>query len=200
MIDDWAIRLLPVDSDGSCFYSSIAIALNESMQIWGKNKKVKRILRNHWYRFLELGLESPDNFTPKFVRYITSTQIDQDDLEACNNIAIADNNAQFDSIPELADHVLNTNCWIDTVTFGAFLKSLGCSIAVVVIDHEIKEPLCVLEELTHNKDFYICLWLQDYHYQPIQLVYKGEDLQLCVSRESILAFMNDCYPTHARKF
>lgn len=200
MIDDWAIRLLPVDADGSCFYSSIAIALNESIQIWGKNKKVKRILRNHWHRFLDLGLESPDNFTPKFVRYITSTHIDQDDLEAYNNIAIADGKAQFDTITELAAYVLNTNCWIDTVTFGAFLKSLGCSVAVVVIDHEVKIPLCVLEELTRNKDFYICLWLQDYHYQPIQLVCKGKDLKLCVSRESILAFMNDCYPTHAHRF
>lgn len=67
---------------------------------------------------------------------------------------------------------------------------------LVVIDHEIKEPPCVLHELSHNKDFYICLWLQDYHYQPIQLVHQGEDLQLCVTRESILAFMGDCYPKH----
>lgn len=200
MIEDWSIRLLPVDADGSCFFSSIAIALNESMQSWGGNKKIKNMLRDHWHRFLELGLESPDNFTPTFVRYITSISIDQDDLEAYNNIASADNKKQFDSIPEMAAHVLSTNCWIDTVTFGAFLKSLECSIAVVVIDHEIKEPLCVLHELAHNKDFYICLWLQDYHYQPIQLVHQGEDLQLCVTRESILAFMGDCYPKHRRMF
>lgn len=158
MIEDWAIRLLPVDADGSCFYSSIAIALNESMQSWGKHKKIKGMLRNHWHRFLEVGVESSDNFTPKFVRYITSTSIDQDDLEAYNSIASADNKEHFDSILKLAAHVLNTNCWIDTVTFGAFLKSLGCSIAVVVIDHEIKEPLCVLDELTQNKDVVpICL-------------------------------------------
>lgn len=116
------------------------------------------MLRNHWHRVLELGVESPEIFTPQFVRYITSTSIDQDGLEAFNSIVSADNKEHFDSIPKLAAHVLNTNCWIDTVTFGAFLKSLGCSTAVVVIDHEIKEPLCVLDELTQNKDVVpICL-------------------------------------------
>lgn len=200
MIEDWAIRLLPVDADGSCFFSSIAIALNESMQSWGKNKKITKILRKHWYSFLELGLESPDNFTSKFVRYITSISIDQDDLETYNNIASADNKGKFDSVTKLAEHVLHTNCWVDTVTFGAFLKSLDCSVAVVVIDHDIKEPLCVFDEVTQNKDFYICLWLQDYHYEPIQLVYKEQDLPLCVSRESILAFMGDCYPKQIHKY
>jgi len=200
MMEDWAVRLLPVDADGSCFFSSIAIALNESMHSWGKNKKITKILRDHWYSFLELGLESPDNFTSKFVRYITSTSIDQDDLEAHNNIASADDKRKFDSVTKLAEHVLHTNCWVDTVTFGAFLKSLDCSVAVVVIDHDIKEPLCVFDEVVQNKDFYICLWLQDYHYEPIQLVYKERDLPLCVSRESILAFMGDCYPKHLSKY
>lgn len=100
----------------------------------------------------------------------------------------------------MAEHVLQSNCWIDTVTFGAFLKSLDGAIAVVVIDHEIKQPLHVFDELTHNKDFYICLWLEDEHYQPIQLVHKGQDLGFCLSRESIQVFMRDCYPNHKNKF
>ena len=199
MIEDWAIRLLPIEADGSCFFSSIAIALNESLHVWGNNKRIRKILRNYWYSFLESGLESPDNFTPLFVRYITSISIDKDDLDAYNNIAGADNKKKFDSVPEMAKHVLETSCWVDTVTFGAFLKSLDCRIAVVVIDYCIKEPLSVLEELTKNKDLYICLWLQDEHYQPIQLVYQGRDLPLCVSRECMRDFMGDCYPKHLHK-
>lgn len=200
MIEDWAIRLLPVDADGSCFYSSIAIALNESMHSWGKNKHIKNLLRNHWHSFLKMGIESPDNFTPTFVRYITSVSIDKDDLEAYNDIASADKKTKFESVAGMAEHVLHTNCWVDTVTFGAFLKSLDCRIAVVVIDHSIKEPLSVFDELTKNKDFYICLWLQDDHYQPIQLVHQGEDLPVCVSRGFILKFMEDCYPKHSHRF
>lgn len=39
---------------------------------------------------------------------------------------------------------MHSNCWVDTITFGAILKSLDCTVAVVVIDHDIKEPLCLL--------------------------------------------------------
>lgn len=90
-IEDWAIRVLPVDADGSCFFSSITIALNESLHAWMHNKKIKKILKQHWHIFLDLGLESPDYFTPTFVRYITSVSIDQNDLVAYNGIATADN-------------------------------------------------------------------------------------------------------------
>ena len=200
MVEDWAIRMIPVNSDGSCFFSSIAVSLNESLHAWMHNKKIKNLLKQHWNSFLDLGLESPDYFTPTFVRYITSVSIDQNDLAAYNDIATADNETKIDSVSQLAEHILHSNCWVDTVTFGAFLKSLDCTVAVVVIDHAIKEPLCVSDELTKDKDLYICLWLQNYHYEPMQIVYKGQDLPLCVSRESIRAFMGDCYPRHSHKF
>ncbi len=200
MIEDWSIRLHSVDADGSCFFSSIAMALNGSLHIWKDNHKIRNLLRDYWHGFLELGVESPDNFTPTFVRYMTSVSIDQADLNAYNEIASADDKPAFDCLIDMAEHVLFTNCWVDTVTFGAFLKSLGCSIAVVVIDEAITEPLSVPEDLTRNKDLYICLWLQDDHYRPIQLVHKGRDLAMCVSRQSILQFMKDCYPVHHSRF
>lgn len=199
-MDDWFIRLVPVPSDGSCFFSSIAIALNESVESWKHSKKITKMLRNHWHSYLDLGLESPDYFTAKFVRYITSMSIDQEDLDWYNNIALADGNKEMDSADDMAEHVLLSDCWVDTTMFGAFLKSLDCSVAVVVLDHELKEPLTMLDALTKNKDFYICLWLQDDHYQPLQLVYKGKELGALVSRESILQFMQDCYPDHKKRF
>lgn len=200
MLDDWAIRIRPVASDGSCFYWSIAIALNESLEAWKHDKKITKRLRDHWHSFLELGLESPDNFTPKFVRYITSASIDDKDLTMYNDTACADKKHMFDSVDALSKHVLHSNCWVDTTTFGAFLKSLDYSIALVVLDHEIKQPLHVFQELTKNKDFYICLWLEDDHYQPIQIVYKDQDLSMCVSRAWILKFMEECYPDHKNRF
>lgn len=200
MLDDWAVRISPVASDGSCFFSSVAIALNESLEAWRHNKKISKKLRNHWHSFLELGLESPDNFTPKFVRYITSASIDDKDLVMYNDTARADKTDTFDSVDDLAEHVLHSNCWVDTTTFGAFLKSLDYSIALVVLDYEIKQPLNMFEELTKNKDFYICLWLEDDHYQPIQTVYKNKDLSMCVSRDCIIQFMRDCYPDHLQRF
>lgn len=200
MLNDWAIRLIPVPSDGSCFFSSIAFALNVSVEAWRYNKKIKNMLKHHWHNYLDLGMESPDYFTPSFVRYITSMSIEEDDLVAHNEIASADKRETFDSIDDLAKHILLTNCWVDTTTFGAFLKSLDCSIAVVVLDQEIRQPLYVFEELTKNKDFYICLWLNDDHYQPVQIVNKDQDLSMCLSREAIQMFMADCYPDHRDRF
>lgn len=199
-MDDWFIRLVPVPSDGSCFFSSIAFALNKSVESWGNNKKLKNILRTHWHNFLDLGLEDPDYFTAKFVRYITSISIDQDDLNCYNDIAVADGNTKIESADDMAEHVLLSNCWVDTTTFGAFLKSLDCLVSVVVIDHEIKQPLYMLNALTKQKEFYICLWLQDNHYQPMQLVYRGQELGAFVSRDVILKFMEDCYPEHKKRF
>ena len=199
-MDEWFIRLVPVPPDGSCFFSSIAIALNKSVQSWMQNKKIKKMLRTHWHNYLSLGLESPDNFTARFVRYISSVSIGEEDLVAHNEIARADDRETFGSTDDMAEHVLFSDCWVDTVTFGAFLKSLDCSVAVVVLDHQLKLPLNMLDALTKNKDFYICLWLQDSHYQPIQLVHKGQELGAVVSRECIRNFMEDCYPDHKRRF
>ena len=200
MDNNWFIRLVPVPSDGSCFFSSVAVALNESVESWRHNKKLKNILRTHWHNFLDLGLENPDSFTALFVRYITSISIDQDDLDCYNDIADADGTKKIDSADDMAEHVLLSNCWVDTTTFGAFLKSLDCSVAVVVIDYEIKQPLYMFDALTKNKEFYICLWLQDDHYQPLQLAYKGQEFGAFVSREVILNFMGDCYPDHVKRF
>ncbi len=200
MIEDWSIRLHAVDADGSCFFSSIANALNVSVDAWKNDDKLINALRVHWHKFLKLGIESPDNFTPKFVRYMASTSIDQDDLVAYNNIASADGKKKLGSVSQLKKRVLHSNCWVDSVTFGAFLKSLDLYVSVVVIDDKIKEPLVLPKELTHNKKFYICLWLQDSHYQPVEFVYRGESLPFCVSREHFLRFIADCYPNHSDKF
>jgi hypothetical protein len=199
-MDDWFIRLVPVPADGSCFFSSIAIALNESVESWKHHKKIKEMLKTHWHNYLSLGFESPDNFTPKFIRYITSMNIDDDDLSWYNDIAQADGKNKMDTADDLAEHVLLSDCWVDTTMFGAFLKSLDCRVAVVVLDHELKQPLNIPDNLTKDKDFYICLWLQDDHYQPMQLVYKTHELGALVSRDSIRKFMEDCYPGHMKRF
>lgn len=201
-MDEWFVRLVTVPSDGSCFFSSIATALNDSVGSWRHNHKITNMLRTHWHNYLNLGLEtqSPDNFTAKFVRYISSVSIGEEDLVAYNEVARADNKKTFQCADDLAEHVLLSSCWVDTVTFGAFLKSLDCAVAVVVIDHELKQPLNMLDALTKDKHFYICLWLQDSHYQPMQLVHKGRELGACVSRETIRQFMGDCYPSHKHRF
>lgn len=199
-MDYWSVRLASVPADGSCFYTSIAIALNESIHIWKHNESIKAMLKMYWNAYRTLGVESADNFTPKFIRYMTSMSIDDDDLSTYNNIAQVDGKVKMDSADDLAEHVLVSNCWVDTTTFGAFLKSLECRIAVVVLDHELKQPLNMPDDLTKNKDFYICLLLKDSHYQPMQVVYKDYELGTMLSRESIRKFMEDCYPDHRKRF
>lgn len=199
-IENWEIRLAPVASDGSCFFSSVAIALNESVEAWTRRDKVVASLKKHWRGYLTLGLECPDNFTQRFIRYMTSVSLEEDDLSAYNNIARADGKKTFDDLASLAKHVLRSDCWVDSTTFGAFLKSLDCCVGVVVLDHALQEPLHVFRDFTRDKELYICLWLQDSHYQPIQLVYKGEYLHLCITRKTIRRFMRDCYPRHQHNF
>ncbi|CAM9962902.1 unnamed protein product [Ectocarpus sp. 12 AP-2014] len=57
-----------------------------------------------------------------------------------------------------------------------------------------------MDALTQNTDFYICLWLQNDHYQPMQLVHKGQELGALVTRETVRKFMEDCYPEHVHRF
>lgn len=130
-------------------------------------------------------MESPDNFTPTFVRYMTSVSIDQFDVDAYNDVASADDKTTFDCLTEMAEHVLHTTCCVDTVTFGAFLKSLDCSIAAVVIHDAITE-LVERSRRTDAKQRILHLPVATGRpYQPIQLVHKGQDLAMCVSRQSI---------------
>lgn len=199
-MDDWAISLAQVPSDGSCFFSSIAVAFNRSTPAWTSNENIREKLRKYWHEYLALGLEAPDYFTPRYVRYMTSVNIDEGDLATYNETARADGKKTFRAVTSLADHVLHSNCWINSTTFGAFLKSLDCSVSVVVLDKELAQPLCVFDELTWKKELYICLWLEGYHYRPIQLHYRGVPQQMCVSRETIRMFMRNCYPDHKNKF
>lgn len=200
MLEDWAVRLIPVAPDGSCFFSSVAIALNSSVEAWKNNEALTERLRNHWHAYANLGLESPDNFTPRLVRYMASASIDEDDLVAHNDVARADGKPTFDSAGDLAEHVLHSDCWVDSTTFGAFLKSLGCSVAVVVLDQQIRQPLHVFDDLTKDKDLYILLWLDADHYQPMQIVHKDQELGTCVSRKTVKRFMKDCYPKLKERF
>ncbi|CAN0191923.1 unnamed protein product, partial [Ectocarpus sp. 4 AP-2014] len=106
----------------------------------------------------------------------------------------------FDSVSRLTEHVLHTNCWIDTGTFGAFLKSLDCSVAVVVIGQELKKPLSVPDELTNNKEFYICLWLEDDHYQTDSAGAQKRRLGLVCLTRLHPEFHDRLLPQHLTKY
>ncbi|CAM9202239.1 unnamed protein product [Pylaiella littoralis] len=199
---DWAIKLVPVPSDGSCFFSSVAVALNRSTAVWTGDEIIRHRLCVYWQEYLALGLEAeaPDYFTPGCMRYMASVNIDDGDLVSYNENARADGKKTFGTAESLAEHVLRSKCWVDSTTFGAFLKSLDCSVSLVVLDRSVPEPLHMFEELVRDKTFYICLSLENDHYQPIQLVYRGVSLPFCVRRKTIRKFMQDCFPSRENNF
>ena len=83
-MEDWQFETINVPADGSCFFSSIAITMNDSMDRWMSIPRIKKMMMHHWDRYIRLGLENTDDITPKFIRYMSASAMDTDGLDMYN--------------------------------------------------------------------------------------------------------------------
>jgi hypothetical protein len=194
-MDDWGFEDVPVPADGSCFFSSISIAMNDSMAKWMGIPPIRDMMEHHWERFNRMnemmGIETnPDRITQRFIRYMSASAMDDVSLEMYNEDARCLRKKRFDTPEELARHVLNSNCWADQSMIRTFMRSTQYMVCVVLLDRRTSKPIFAPREWTFNKPVYICVQLHGNHYTPLRLNYRGSPLDMCVSRREIRCLMS----------
>ena len=189
----WGFHEIEVPADGSCFFASIAIALNDSHEIWAKNEKIGKRILHHIERYEGIEEETLTEITPKFVRYMAASSMDEIGLEMYNQEASLSRRKKFETKEDFAKHILRSKCWADQSIIRSFMKALNYQFSVIVFDHELGKPTYMPEEWTHRKELYTCLHIHMNHYTPIRLALNGETYGLCVTRRVIRSLMSD-YP------
>ena len=192
-MEGWGFHEIEVPADGSCFFTSISIALNDSRDSWIKNQKLSPRIRHHIERYERIEKESLTEITPKFIRYMAASAMDNISLEMYNQEADLSRRKKFENTEDFARHILRSNCWADQSIIRSFMKSLNYEFSVIVFDHSLGKPTYMPEEWTYRKELYTCLHIQRNHYTPIRLAYDGNTYDLCVPRKVIRSLMND-YP------
>ena len=192
IMGDWSFEVTSVPSDGSCFFTSVSIAMNDSMKRWILIPTITNALGTHWERYKSFKGQDDlqDNITSTFIRFMSASAIDEISLEMYNEDAMVLKLEKFKTPQELARHVISSNCWADQAIIRSFMRSMMYNICVVLFDYRTKKPIFLPKEWTFNKMLYICLMLKGNHYTPIRLVYKETPLDMCVSRQDIKRFMS----------
>lgn len=189
----WYIEVLDTPRDGSCFFSSIAMAINDSIWMWYDIDDLRIRMETYWEMYREETDESLCEVTSDLVRFMCSLNVDDAMLETYN--AEADYRIEtekvrankFDTPADLGKHMRKKSTWGDHAAFHAFLRSLDYKCGVVVFDAEIGGMSYLPPEWTRNKKAYICLRRENNHYGVLRLfkLDTGEKC-LCLNRETML--------------
>lgn len=195
--DEWRMSEVEVPADGSCFFHSIAIAMDETIDMWYDIEELRVPMERYWDAYAKGQKEKCEGISSSFIRFMCAKNIDEDMLVTYNAEAqyrkhtLHDKSALvFNSTQELKNHVLKGDTWADHAIFSAFLKSLNFRCGVVVIDPECGGVKYLPPDWTKRKSLYIFLFRRRNHYSILRLERDGVDLQLCVSYADTKAFVD----------
>ena len=189
-----------VPADGSCFFTSVSIAMYDSIEKWGKSSRMRRYFKHHWSRYITIFPGSNEEMSPKFIRYMAASAMDEDGLLMHNEEAKILKRKEFKTPEELARHILHTDCWADQAIIRSFMKSLHYTVCVVVIDQETQQTIYMPPEWTSRKEFYICVCLEGEHYTPIHVEYRGEKVQMCMDGTTLRYMLENCDIKNSNKY
>lgn len=192
----WSLSGIDVPADGSCFFRSIAIAMNDCVGTWHEFDDLRGPMERYWELFTTSTGEDNDEVTPSLVRYMCAANIDEGILEQYN----AEASYRRDTLREagvvvckdvnhLKAHIQQPDTWVDHATFNAFLKSLNFRLGLVVMDTECRGIKYLPPEWTVGKSLYVFLFRTGNHYSVIRLKRDGEQLELCLPRNTTKEFV-----------
>jgi hypothetical protein len=190
--DGFKLTQVSVPADGSCFFTSISIAMFDSIETWGSSPIMRKLFRHHWSRYSTIFPEEKEEMTAKFIRYMAASAMDEIGLIMHNEEAKTMRKKQFKKPEEFARHILYSNCWADQAIIRSLMKSLQYRLCIVVIDHETRKTVYMPTEWTYEKEFYICVCLEGCHYTPIHIEYKEEQIDMCLDSNSLKIILESC--------
>lgn len=139
----WYVEVLDTPRDGSCFFSSIAMAMNDSLEMWDDIPELRVPMERYWELYREDTGDNLCEVTSDLVRFMCSLNVDEIMLELYNEEAQCRIETEkvkakkFNTCEEFGRHMRKKSTWGDHATFYAFLKSLDYHCCVIVFDAEV---------------------------------------------------------------
>ena len=195
--DIWSVDLLDVPMDGSCFFTSIVTAMNESMDLIQDNDFIRGKMEKYWEDYVNEHKKDVTCITSHMLRNICSKNIDSDIFEMYCIDASARKDAKergvqvFKTLGDMRKTIENTNYWGDHSCIRAFFNAFDNRISLIIFDEDYGGIVYFQKEWTEDKDMYICIQRHGNHYRPMVLSKKGERLRMCITRSDVLDFVND---------
>lgn len=195
--EEWQVEVIDVPADGSCFFQSIATAMDDNIEAWFDIEELRVPMEKYWEEYTEGVEDKYGGVTSHLVRHMCAENIDDDILEKYNVEAEYRTETlkekgvmKYKNIEQFKSHVLKRNTWGDHASFTAFLKSLNYRCGLVVFDPECQGIKYLPPEWTVEKSLYIFLLRKVNHYSVLRLQKGGTDLDLCVSYKDTKEFVD----------
>ena len=194
-MSEYSVDVIDVKRDGSCFFSAIALAMNQSIEKWRDYNFLRIRMEDYWNSYVEEHGNLKE-VTPELIRYICSENIDEDIFEThCILYSDRDNNAddcseKFDSIEEMKEGVLN-DYWGDHSVIQSFFKAFNNRCALVIFDLQFGGIVYFQKEWTKGKDLYICIQRDNNHYKALRFCKGDKKLDMCIGRKTMMKFKKD---------
>lgn len=201
----WGAEVIETPKDGSCFFTAIAMAMNDSLEMWCSIDELRDPMERYWESYHKATTESLEEVTPDLVRFMCATNVDDDILETYNveaefrRTTMKKKAPVFDTSKELGAYIRKKTTWGDQACLRAFVKSLHFECGVVIFDENVGGMVRLPEEWTKNKKAYICLRREHNHYNVVRLYRTdpSEDeplrLSLCVTRDAMVDLVRNVY-------
>ena len=189
----YSIDVIDVKRDGSCFFSAIALAMNQSIEKWKEYNFLRIRMEDYWDNYVE-QYDNLQEVTPELIRYICSENIDEDIFET-HCILHADEEdkdyiEKFDSIEEMKQGVLN-DYWGDHSVIQAFFKAFNTRCSLVIFDLQFGGIVYFQKEWTKRKDLYICIQRDNNNYKALRFCEGDKKLDMCIGRKTMMKFKKD---------
>lgn len=185
--DAWRMTEIDVPADGSCFFHSIAMAMDECLEAWHDIEELRVPMERYWQAYTNSTDNNDSRVTSSLIRFMCAENIDQDMLDKYNAEAQYRKHTLkergvvvYTSMREFREHVLKPHTWADHASFNAFLKSLNFRCGLVVFDTECGGISYLPPQWTRRKLLYIFLLRRRNHYSVLRIEKGGQGLDLCV--------------------
>jgi len=193
-IEQYSVDIIDVERDGSCFFSSISYAMNQSLEMWKEYEFLREKMESYWDEYTKIH-EPLSKVTSHLIRYICSKNIDQDMfethcIEADDRINENESGVdKFKDIEDMKEKVLNGNVWGDHSIIRSFFKAFENRFSLVIFDKDYAGGVVFFQkEWTKNKDMYMCLQRENNHYRVMRLSYKDNKYNVCMTKKQIRHF------------
>jgi hypothetical protein len=180
---EYSVTVLSVPRNGSCFYTSIAMALTDGVDLW--SRRVRSLLRQNWQKYIRMRRMTgcTENMSimqidSDFVRFIAASNLVKDDLDTYNNLCMDEGGEVFETIEQVQDDVTFNNAWANLVIIRALLRGLQFTIGLIIFDAEEGKVAPLPLEWTQDKDQYVLLELKDLHYSVVRLTREADDVDM----------------------
>lgn len=193
---------IDVPGDGSCFYHCIAKAFQDNRKTFDKN--LKKIIDGYMIAYLfskdiidvdDMNEKTSDLYAidADLIRYICGINIDDEDLEYYNHIAMANNNNTFNTKKDLVDSIIDSNDFADFVEIRTLItKGFQNVLGIFIIDHSIKDNIVHFpKEWTDNKKYNIILERKNLHYRLVQIIKNNTRQNTLINHKTAIKFIDN---------